>query len=138
LSKSPYYGDPTTPTDTLPPKKMLTVILSALLPTIVIELAVLFFLRERRRRVLLGSVAINCSTNIPLTIWALATYPTWPQVIMAELLIWLTEAGLYRLLGCHTQQALAYAFLANAISFLTGLVVELACIVLDIDMPLLY
>ena len=113
-------------------------LLCALIPTIVMELCVLLFLRERRRRVLFGSVVINCATNIPLSTWAVMTYPTWSAIFVAELLVFLIEAGLYRLLGCRPRQALAYSFLCNSISFLVGLVVELTCIVLDIDMPLLY
>ena len=112
--------------------------LSALIPTILLEMGVLLFLRERRRKVLLGSVAINVLTNVPLSTWAVATYPSWTQILIAELLICIIEAGMYRLLGCQPRQAMAYAFLCNSISFLTGLVFELACIVLDIDMPLLY
>ena len=116
----------------------LAVMLSALIPTIVLELCVLLFLRERRRRVLFGSIAINCATNIPLSTWAVLSYPSWPAILIAELLICLIEAGLYRLLGCRPRQALAYGFLCNSISFLTGLVVELACILFLIDIPLLY
>lgn len=46
------------------------ILLFALLPTIIIELAVLRFLRERRKKVLLGSVVMNILTNIPLNILA--------------------------------------------------------------------
>lgn len=118
--------------------RMIVVLLWALVPTIVIEMCVLLFLRERRKAVLLGSIAINCATNIPLSTWAILTYPSWGQVLVAELLICIVEAALYRLLRCSWPQAAAYAFLANAISFLTGLVVELACLVANIDIPLLY
>ena len=113
-------------------------ILTALISTIIIEMGVLLFLRERRPKVLIGSVAINCATNVPLTLWALAFYPTLPEVIVVEILICLIESALYRLLGCPSRQALAYGFLCNSISFLTGLVIELASILLNIHIPLLY
>ena len=67
------------------------ILLFALLPTIIIELAVLRFLRERRKKVLLGSVVMNILTNIPLNI--LAYY------ILQDLLLLLMFGGGYHLGG---------------------------------------
>ena len=116
----------------------LTTILTALISTIVLEMGVLLFLRERRAKVLLGSVVINALTNVPLSTWAMAVYPTWTQIIVAEVLICIIESAAYYILCRNIRQSVAYGFLCNSISFLAGLVVELTCIVLDIDMPLLY
>lgn len=116
----------------------LPTILSALLPTIVLEMGMLLFLRERRRKVLLGSVGINVMTNVPLSIWAISTYPTWTGILVAELLVFIIETGAYHLLVRDLRQAAMYSFLCNAVSFLTGLVVEYACIIFDIHIPLLY
>ena len=90
------------------------ILLFALLPTIIIELAVLRFLRERRKKVLLGSVVMNILTNIPLNI--LAYY------ILQDLIL---EALGYAILIRQWKQAFIYSFLCNAISFLTGLLVYL-------------
>ena len=46
--------------------ELLQILLLALVPTIAIELGVLLFVRERRRKVLLASVVMNVLTNIPL------------------------------------------------------------------------
>ena len=46
--------------------ELLQILLLALVPTIAIELGVLLFVRERRRKVLLASVVMNILTNIPL------------------------------------------------------------------------
>ena len=50
---------------------MLKMLLVPLVATIVIEWGVLLLLGERRRRVLLASVAINVLTNVPLNLFAL-------------------------------------------------------------------
>ena len=72
-----------------------------LLATIVIELGVLLFLRERRRRVLWGSVGLTMAG-------------------VGEMLVMLVEALGYWWLIRHLQRAVAYSFLCNAISFLLG------------------
>ena len=92
------------------------ILLFALLPTIIIELAVLRFLRERRKKVLLGSVVMNILTNIPLNILLL---------LMFEVVVIILEALGYALLIRQWKQAFIYSFLCNAISFLTGLLVYL-------------
>ena len=117
---------------------MLPTILTALITTIILEMGVLLFLRERRAKVLVGSVVINMLTNVPLSLWTLATYPSWTQVIIAEVLICCIESAAYFLLCRNRRQAIAYGFLCNSISFLTGLVVELLCILLGVYIPLIY
>ena len=46
-------------------------ILTALIPTILIELGVLWLLLERQKKVLLSSIAVNVLTNVPLNIYVL-------------------------------------------------------------------
>ena len=46
-------------------------LLVSLIPTILIELGVLWFLLERRKIVLLSSIAVNVLTNIPLNLYVL-------------------------------------------------------------------
>ena len=45
------------------------ILLLALIPTILIELAVLLLLRERSAKVLTASVVINILTNVPLNLY---------------------------------------------------------------------
>lgn len=117
---------------------MLDTILSALLLTVFIEGCVLLFIRERRWRVLLGSVVINICTNVPLSIWAISTWPGWGEIIVAELIIFAVETAAYFALVRNLRQAAAYSGLCNSISFLAGLLIELICIIFNIDTPLLY
>ncbi|MBR1503516.1 MAG: hypothetical protein IJ618_06515 [Prevotella sp.] len=91
-----------------------------LLATVVIELAVLLFLRERRRKVLLGSVCLNVLTNVPLNFYYGYVCSDWATVVVGEILVVLVEALGYWWLIRNVQQALVYCILCNAISFLIG------------------
>ena len=85
-----------------------------LLATIVIELGVLLFLGERRRKVM------NVLTNVPLNLYAINVSDGWSTLIVGEALVVLTEALCYRWLVGEWRQAWIYSLLCNAISFLTG------------------
>jgi len=91
-----------------------------LLTTIIIELGVLLFLGERRRKVLWGSVVINVLTNVPLNLYAVNVSDEWPTVVVGETLVVLIESLCYWWLIRRWGQAFAYSLLCNAISFLTG------------------
>ena len=91
-----------------------------LLATIVIELGVLLFLRERRRRVLWGSVELNILTNVPLNLYAVYVGAGLTMVGVGEMLVILVEALGYWWLIRDLHRAVAYSFLCNAISFLLG------------------
>ena len=99
---------------------MLKMLLVPLVATIVIELGVLLFLRERRRRVLMGSVAMNVLTNVPLNLFALYVVAGWNTALVGESLVVLVEALCYKRLVGEWQMAWIYSLLCNAISFLTG------------------
>ena len=99
---------------------MMMRLLWPLLATIVIELGVLLFLGERRRKVLCGSVVMNVLTNVPLNLYAVHVSDGWSTLIVGETLVILTEALCYRWLVSEWQQAWIYSLLCNAISFLTG------------------
>lgn len=99
---------------------MLKMLLVPLVATIVIELGVLLFLGERRRRVLIGSVVMNVLTNVPLNLFALYAVAGWNTVIVGEALVVLIEALCYKKLLGEWQKAWVYSLLCNAISFLTG------------------
>jgi len=99
---------------------MLKMLLWPLVATIVIELGVLFFLGERRRKVLIASVPMNVLTNVPLNLYAINVDDVWKTLIIGEALVVLTETLCYRWLVGEWQQAWIYSLLCNAISFLTG------------------
>lgn len=100
-------------------------LLLALVPTILIELAVLLLLRERRRLVLASCVIINILTNIPLNLYAICIDSGMTTIIVGELLVVVVEALWYYLFLRVLSRAFIYSFLCNAISFLTGLLVQL-------------
>lgn len=99
---------------------MLKMLLVPLVATIVIELGVLLFLGERRRRVLIGAVVMNVLTNVPLNLFALYAVAGWNTVIVGEALVVLMEALCFKKLLGEWQEAWIYSLLCNAISFLIG------------------
>ena len=99
---------------------MLKMLLGPLVATIVIELGVLLFVGERRRKVLYGSVAMNVLTNVPLNLYAIYMGDVWNTLIVGEILVVLTEALCYKRLVGEWRQAWIYSLLCNAISFLLG------------------
>ena len=99
---------------------MLMMLLIPLAATIVIELGALLFMGERRRKVLLASVAMNVLTNVPLNLFIIHVDERWDTLLAGEALVVLTEALCYRKLVGEWQQAWIYSLLCNAISFLAG------------------
>lgn len=100
-------------------------LLATLLPTIVIELIVLWALRERRADVLWSSVVVNILTNVPLNL--IVTYVSnslW-VIIAGETLVVLVEALWYWYFLRDWRQAFLYSFLCNGISYLVGLLSQL-------------
>ena len=102
-------------------------LLITLVGTILIELGVLWFLRERRQKVLWSSVVINVLTNVPLNLLILqwGVIDDMPALLLAEAFIVLVEAVWYFCFVRSWRQAFIYSLLCNAISFLTGLLVQL-------------
>ena len=97
----------------------------SLVLTILIEYAVLVALRERRARVLGASVVVNMLTNIPLNLHVIFVAHSTLVIILGELLVFLIEGIWYWLFLRNLSRAFIYSFLCNAISFLTGLLVQL-------------
>ncbi len=100
-------------------------LLLTLVPTVVIELAVLWMLRERRADVLASSVIVNILTNIPLNLFLLYVSGSWVALAIGELLVVLVETLWYRYFVGEWRRAFVYSLLCNAISFLIGLLVQL-------------
>ena len=104
---------------------MLLNLLSTLIPTILIELGVLWLLLERRRRVLLSSIVVNVLTNVPLNLYFIYHQSTWGALLIGELLVLVVETVWYYWFVRNMKVAFIYAFLCNAISFLVGLLFQL-------------
>lgn len=102
-----------------------SMLLLALVPTILIELVVLLLLREHRRLVLGSSVIINILTNIPLNLYVVYIDNSMMTIVIGELLVMVVEALWYYLFLRVLSRAFIYSFLCNAISFLIGLLVQL-------------
>jgi hypothetical protein len=100
-------------------------ILTALIPTILIELGVLWLLLERRKKVLLSSIAVNVLTNVPLNLYVLLVGDSMGEILIGEVIVFLVEAVWYWFFTRSLRQALIYSFLCNAISFLLGMLVQL-------------
>lgn len=101
------------------------ILLLSLIPTILIEYAVLVALRERSARVLGASVVVNILTNIPLNLYVLFVSNSTSAIVLGELLVFLIEGLWYRLFLRDMSKAFIYSVLCNTISFLTGLLVQL-------------
>jgi len=95
-------------------------ILCALIPTILIEYGVLWMLKERRKKVLLSSIAVNVLTNVPLNLYLYFIDDSRGSILIGEVVIFLIEALWYWFFTRSIKQAVLYSFLCNAISFLIG------------------
>ena len=95
--------------------ELLQILLLALVPTIAIELGVLLFVRERRRKVLLASVVMN--------ILMICLEGDDVVLLTAEAVVIVLEALGYMLVVRQWKQSFIYSFLCNSISFLSGLLV---------------
>lgn len=95
----------------------------ALILTILIELGVLWLLKERRIKILLSSVAVNVLTNVPLNLYFTNTEYSWSRVLICELIVFIVETLWYLCFTGRFRESVIYSFLCNAISFLMGLLV---------------
>lgn len=113
--------------------------LTMLLATILIEYGVLLMFGERSRRVLLSSVVVNVLTNVPLN-YVFLSLPGpigIKELLVAEALIIIIEALWYYVV-CRLPvgRASVYSALCNAISFLTGVIVQ--SLLLLFEIPIIY
>ena len=100
-------------------------LLWTLLPTIVIELLVLWLLLERRAGVLWSSVVVNILTNVPLNLYVTFVSGSVLTIFVGELLVFVVEMLWYWYFVGNWRQATVYSFLCNGISFLIGLLAQL-------------
>ena len=90
----------------------LTLLLTALVATILIEYGVLL---------LLGSVVVNVLTNVPLNLYVIHHDIGPTGVTLAEGLVVVAEALWYFAFTRSLSLSCVYSLLCNAVSFLTGL-----------------
>ena len=103
----------------------LLIVATSLISTIVIELGVLYLLKERRKKVLLSSVIINILTNVPLNMFVLFINGSLRSVLIGEVIVLVVETIWYRMFVGNMGRAFFYSALCNAISFLLGVLVQL-------------
>lgn len=96
-------------------------LLASLIPTILIEYGVLWLLLERRKKVLISSIAVNVLTNIPLNLYVLLVNDSMGDILIGEAIVILVEAAWYWYFTRDTRKAVIYSLLCNAISFLFGI-----------------
>lgn len=106
--------------------EMVMQLLAALILTILIEYGVLWMLLERRKKVLLSSIAVNVLTNVPLNLYLYFIDDRNGTILIGEVVVFLVEALWYWFFTQNLKQAAIYSFLCNAISFLIGLLLSFA------------
>ncbi len=94
-----------------------------LVATIIIEFIVLRLLKENNNKVLLSSVIINTLTNLPLNLFVAKDMFS---IGIAEVTIVVIEAIGYYFFVKDIKKAFIYSALCNAISFFTGLLIDIA------------
>lgn len=104
---------------------IISMLLLALISTVLIEFVVLVLLRERSRVVLGSSVFVNILTNIPLNLYVIYIDNSVLTIVLGELIVVVVEALCYFLLLRNISRAFIYSSLCNSISFLIGVLVEL-------------
>lgn len=109
---------------------MIARLMTALVLTILIEYGVLWLLMERRKKVLLSSIAVNVLTNVPLNLYVLLVDDSMGDIFIGEAVVFLVEAMWYWFFTHNVKQAVIYSFLCNAISFLIGLLLSFAYILI--------
>lgn len=105
-------------------KVLLFFILEALIITIIIELLMLFLLREKNYRIFLLSIVINVLTNVGLNVGLQFVKPGYYYlaVTLLEALIVGIEALAYCLVFKDFKKSLKISFACNLASFLIGLI----------------
>lgn len=106
-------------------------LLVALILTILIEYGVLWMLLERRKKILLSSIAVNVLTNVPLNLYLYFIDDRNGTILIGEVVVFLVEAVWYWFFTRNLKQAAIYSFLCNAISFLIGLLLSYAYVLLS-------
>ncbi|MBQ4392558.1 MAG: hypothetical protein II826_05535 [Prevotella sp.] len=98
--------------------------LSALLLTIAVEVGLLMLMGETRADVLVGAVAVNILTNVPLNYLLLTFGNSVGRLMVGEVLVLVVETLWYFCFVRRWQRAVVYSLLCNATSFLVGILIQ--------------
>ena len=93
--------------------EMVMQLLAALILTILIEYGVLWMLLERRKKVLLSSIAVNVLTNVPLNLYVMLVNDSMGDILIGEAVVFLVEAVWYWGFTRNLKQAAIYSFLCK-------------------------
>ena len=104
---------------------IISMLLLALISTVLIEFVVLVLLRERSRVVLGSSVFVNILTNIPLNLYVIYIDNSVLTIVLGELIVVVVEALCYFFFLRNISRAFIYSSLCNSISFLIGVLAQL-------------
>lgn len=83
-----------------------------------------FLLGEKRKKILLASVVVNCLTNVPLNLFLYYISYGWTEIAIGEIIVFIVETLWYYMFTKEWKRSAAYSFFCNAISFLTGLFIS--------------
>ena len=97
----------------------------AFILTCLIEYGVLVCLYEKKKEILLLSIFLNALTNIPLNLMGICLDLGLMHILWAEFSIVLIEAVGYHCLLKNWKLSFLYSLLCNAISFFTGILLEI-------------
>jgi hypothetical protein len=98
--------------------------LSALLLTIAVEVGLLMLMGEQRTDVLVGAVAVNILTNVPLNYFLLTYGNSVERLATGEVLVLAVETLWYFCFVRRWQRAVVYSLLCNTTSFLVGILIQ--------------
>ena len=99
--------------------------LSALLLTIAVEVGMLKLMGERQKKVLIGAVAVNILTNVPLNYFLLTYGNSMSRFVVGELLVLMVEMLWYFCFVHQWRKAAFYSIICNATSLLVGILIQI-------------
>jgi hypothetical protein len=96
------------------------ILITATIPTIIIEYVVLVLLREPDKRVRYSSIVINLITNIAVNLSIIHFGYDTKNIVIGEILVFIVEALWYYWFIKDIKRAAMYSLICNAASFLIG------------------
>lgn len=96
------------------------ILITATIPTIIIEYVVLVLLREPDKRVRYSSIVINLITNIAVNLSIIHFGYYTKNIVIGEILVFIVEALWYYWFIKDIKRAAMNSLICNAASFLIG------------------
>lgn len=100
-----------------------------LLVTIILELLMLYWLKEKHKKIFILSILMNAFTNISLNLFIFVFSFKSPiqyflMVFLIELGIWIFEGIMYHQFLHDVKKSVKYSFFCNGFSFLMGYIMQ--------------